>query len=214
MDRKAKAKNRLSIIVIEDNQGDYVLVEDYLYEKFKPITIEHYLDFKSVSASLQKDDKKCDLILLDLNLPDKSGIELINEINALSSHIPIIILTGYADIPLAKRSLELGVYDFLVKDEVNPDLLHKSIEFAISRNSYVRQIERQNEKLKTIAWTQSHVVRAPLSRMLGIIDMIENIEVNEKELPFWLEQLKASSNELDGIIRSIVDETNTLKLNK
>lgn len=45
--------------------------------------------------------------------------------------------------------------------------------FEISRNKYVRQIEAQNKKLKNIAWTQSHIVRAPLARMLGIMNVIE-----------------------------------------
>lgn len=214
MDTEGKAKDGLSIVVIEDNPGDFILIEDYLYEKFNNITIKQYTDYKTVLKNFQNEGSKCDLILLDLNLPDMSGIELINNVNTLSSHTPIIILTGYADLPLAKRSLELGVYDFLVKDEVNPALLHKSIEFAISRSSYIRQIKSQNEKLKNIAWTQSHVVRAPLARMLGIINTIENLNEDTNDLFFWLEQLKISSNEMDEIVRSIVKETHTLNLKK
>ncbi|MFX6036039.1 hypothetical protein ABTE74_21885, partial [Acinetobacter baumannii] len=81
-------------------------------------------------------------------------------------HVPIIVLTGYADLSLAKDSLKLGVDDFLIKDEVTPSILHKSIEFAFSRSQYVNYIEAQNEKLRNIAWTQSHIVRAPLARIL------------------------------------------------
>ncbi|MFK5073451.1 hypothetical protein ACI4BE_28395, partial [Klebsiella pneumoniae] len=88
-------------------------------------------------------------------------------------HVPIIVLTGYADLSLAKDSLKLGVDDFLIKDEVTPSILHKSIEFAFSRSQYVNYIEAQNEKLRNIAWTQSHIVRAPLARILGIINFIE-----------------------------------------
>jgi DNA-binding NtrC family response regulator len=207
-------KDRLSIIVVEDNQGDYVLIEDYLIEGFKAITIEQYTNYKAVTECLQGEHFKCDLILLDLHLPDMSELELIRNMIVHSSKIPIIILTGYTDLPLAKRSLELGIYDFLIKDEINPIILHKSIEFAISRNNYVRQIESQNEKLRNIAWTQSHVVRAPLARILGIIDMIETLDMDKKELPFWLGQLKASSNEMDAIVRSIVEESQEFNFNK
>ena len=108
----------------------------------------------------------------------------------------------------------MGVYDFLIKDEVNPTLLHKSIEFALSRRSYFEQIETQNEKLRNIAWTQSHVVRAPLARILGIINMIESFNGDMKDLSFWLDQLKVSSIEMDEIVRDIVKETQTLNLNK
>jgi hypothetical protein len=50
--------------------------------------------------------------------------------------------------------------------------------------------------LKNIAWTQSHVVRAPLSRILGIIDLIEGETENFSEMLFWLKQLRISTNEM------------------
>ena len=72
---------------------------------------------------------------------------------------------------------------------------------------YINTIETQNEKLKGIAWTQSHLVRAPLARILGIINLIEMDAVNGDELQFFLKQLRVSSNELDDIIKKIVLET-------
>lgn len=214
MDENKNEIDCFSIIVIEDNLGDYVLVEDYLYEKFKSIKIDHYLDFKSVATHLQSDNCSCDLILLDFHLPDMKGIELVKNILALSPKIPIIVLTGYADLPLAKQSLEMGIDDFLIKDEINPNLLHKSVEFAISRSNYVRQIENQNMKLKNIAWTQSHVVRAPLAKLLGIINLIETFNGDYKDLPFWLTQLKIASNEMDEIVRDISKEAQLFDLDK
>ena len=197
----------LSIIVIEDNKGDYVLIEDYLIEKFQAITIKQFTDYNSVSNYLQNEDNNCDLIFLDLNFQDIGGLALINSMLAISSKIPIIILTGYADLTLAKKSLVLGVYDFLVKDEINPALLHKSIEFAISRSSYVRQIESRNETLKNIAWTQSHVVRAPLARILGIMNMIEENQDNLEDILLWIKHLRKSTNEMDEVVKKIVNET-------
>jgi FixJ family two-component response regulator len=214
MENDSNIEGSLSIIVVEDNPGDFILIEDNLIEMFTNVLIKQYPNFKSAANFLKSEDCKCDLILLDLHLPDMGGIELIKNMIALSCKTPIIILTGYGELPLAKKSLELGVYDFLVKDEVNPTLLHKSIEFALSRSSYFEQIENQNEKLRNIAWTQSHVVRAPLARMLGIIDMIESLNEDTGDLSFWLDQLKTSSKEMDEIVRNIVKETQTLNINK
>jgi hypothetical protein len=72
---------------------------------------------------------------------------------------------------------------------------------------HINTIEVQNAKLKNIAWTQSHVVRAPLSRILGIIDLIEGETENFSEMLFWLKQLRISTNEMDGIVKRIVKET-------
>jgi light-regulated signal transduction histidine kinase (bacteriophytochrome) len=65
----------------------------------------------------------------------------------------------------------------------------------------------QNAKLRNIAWTQSHVVRAPISRILGIINLIEEEGENFNEIQFWLQQLKISTTEMDDIIKNIVKET-------
>jgi PAS domain S-box-containing protein len=78
---------------------------------------------------------------------------------------------------------------------------------------YINTIEIQNTKLKDISWTQSHVVRAPLARMLGIINLFEEGAVNDDELLFCLKQLKNSCNEMDDIIKNIVDRTKDIELN-
>lgn len=83
--------------------------------------------------------------------------------------------------------------------------------FEISRNNYVRQIEIQNEKLKNIAWTQSHIVRAPLARMLGIINVIEDSDKGLDDILMWLNHLRESANELDEIIKNMIAEAQQLK---
>jgi PAS domain S-box-containing protein len=82
--------------------------------------------------------------------------------------------------------------------------------FEISRNNYVRQIEIQNEKLKNIAWTQSHIVRAPLTRMLGIMNVIENNNESLDDTLIWLKHLRDAANELDDIVKNMVNEAQNL----
>lgn len=206
-------KKDLSVIVLEDNDGDFVLIEDYLIEVYKTVKIKRYENY---SDFLQKKETivDFDIILLDLHLPDLSGIDLVENILALNLHIPIIIFTGYTDLKLAKESLKLGIEDFLIKDEVSINILHKSIEYALSRNLYIKHIQAQNEKLRNIAWTQSHVVRAPLARMLGIIDIIELEKGDLEDLMFWLKQLKVSSQEMDVIVRQLTEEAQEIILKK
>lgn len=326
--------DKLSILIIEDNQGDFILIEDYLLEKFKFIDIIHYSTFANSIDYLQNSKEKVSVILLDLNLPDLEGIELINSILNYNFRIPIIILTGYSDLEMAKRSLQSGVYDYLIKDEINPAMLHKTIIFTLNRSSFIKQIEDekdnyeslfnfnpqptwlldsqslkilnaniaaqkkyeislddflkmsftqlhpqeeeqlikqkliskgdeftrnyfthflnntkeikvdiyfrqikgisnselivqandvsetlkyintieiQNTKLRNVAWTQSHGVRAPLSRILGIINLLEEQTDNFDEILFWLKQLKISTNEMDDIVKKIVAETNHIE---
>ena len=77
------------------------------------------------------------------------------------------------------------------------------------RYNHIKAIEAQNEKLKKIAWTQSHVVRAPLARIMGLIELLmdDPSPVDKKEKEQLLKHLLHSATEFDKIIRNIVHTT-------
>jgi len=79
------------------------------------------------------------------------------------------------------------------------------------RRKHVQAIEMQNDKLREIAWIQSHVVRAPLSRLLGLTDMIKKQQGMDGHQIQLINYLIRSANDLDGIIRSIVEKTEEVK---
>jgi PAS domain S-box-containing protein len=76
------------------------------------------------------------------------------------------------------------------------------------------QIKEAYEKLKNIAWTQSHIVRAPLARILGIVNLIETQKDSLDDLMYWLNQLKTSSEEMDEIVRKIIEDAQFIQHNK
>jgi PAS domain S-box-containing protein len=73
------------------------------------------------------------------------------------------------------------------------------------RKQYISAIEDQNTKLREIAWTQSHVVRAPLSRIMGLVDIINNYPSADTRQ--MLTDLSSSAEELDIVVRDIVRKT-------
>ncbi len=77
------------------------------------------------------------------------------------------------------------------------------------RHKHIKAIEVQNEKLKEIAWMQSHVVRAPLARIMGLIELLKDSSspIDEKERAQLLEDILRSATEFDEIIRNIVRTT-------
>lgn len=77
------------------------------------------------------------------------------------------------------------------------------------RVEYVKAIEEQNKKLKEIAWTQSHIVRAPVARLMGLINLIldENESLSSEENKRMLRYILQSANEIDAVIRQIVNST-------
>lgn len=75
-----------------------------------------------------------DLILSDLRLPDKDGIDLLKWLGEHGLQIPLIIMTGYADIQSAVQAMKLGACDYIAKP-VNPDELLKKIGEALNASS-------------------------------------------------------------------------------
>src|SRR5690606_39654514 len=82
------------ILVVEDNEGDYILVEDYLREHFLRADLTHVTCFKEGKELLSEAHAAFDVLLLDLSLPDISKETLIKEAEAFSQTVPVIFLTG------------------------------------------------------------------------------------------------------------------------
>ncbi|MGZ3766316.1 MAG: hypothetical protein ACXVB0_09245 [Mucilaginibacter sp.] len=89
-------------------------------------------------------------------------------------------------------------------DAIDPQII-LSVEAAKTSN-YLNAIEAQNEKLREISWIQSHVVRSPLARIMGLIQIMGDIKDND-EIGTILEYISLSANELDIAIKQISDRS-------
>jgi FixJ family two-component response regulator len=91
--------------------------------------------FSSAKAFLQRekpDTPAC--LVLDVRLPDLSGLELQRELAAKQNDLPIIFITGHGDIPMSVRAMKAGAVEFLPKPFLNEHLLD-AIQVAIERNA-------------------------------------------------------------------------------
>ncbi len=136
------------VLVVEDNPGDFMIVEDLLTEQFVEPIIIQTTTFKKTSEILLSNKVQFDCILLDLTLPDCSGEELISQMLPIA-HSPVIILTGYTDTQFSIRALSAGISDYLIKDELNAALLHKSITYAINRRKASEKLLQSEARLIT-----------------------------------------------------------------
>ena len=138
--------SELNILVVEDNDGDYILVREYLEEILTQSTIYHADTLANAGVII--DNNKIDVVLLDLTLPDGMGKESFLEIYTKASQIPIIVLTGFGDTDMALETLKLGAQDYIVKDDCNPTVLAKSIQYGIERSKIFDQLKRSEEQYK------------------------------------------------------------------
>ncbi|WP_323755847.1 response regulator [Roseivirga sp.] len=136
-----KDNKKYSILIVEDNPGDVVLISDYLEEEIAIPKLEVAENYAQSREFLLNEKYRFDVILLDLSLPDSSGEALVEEIIRISKNALVIVLTGYSNLDFGKKCLSLGASDYLLKDSLSPTILYKSIIYAIERNGYLNQLK-------------------------------------------------------------------------
>ncbi|NBL64148.1 PAS domain S-box protein [Flavobacterium sp. NST-5] len=142
-------QNGVHFLIVEDNQGDLVLVKNYIEEEFKDPVIYEAVSYNEAKKILGS-GIKVDVILLDLMLPDKAGEDLIKKIVPLAGNVPIIILTGNSDREFSIKSLSYGVSDYLLKDDLNAYLLFKSVVYNIEQKKIRLQLAESEQKYRDI----------------------------------------------------------------
>ena len=134
-----------SILLVEDNPADAELVRERLRDAsgMSPFHITHARTLKEALETLQT--TAFDVILLDLNLPETSGLETLKRIRLRNSAIPLVVLTGTEDEPLALEAIKLGAQDYIPKSSMNAVLLSRILHYAIEREKNDR-IRRDSER--------------------------------------------------------------------
>ncbi len=141
-----KDKKPYRILVVEDNPGDFLLIEDFIHEQFSRPEILEITTYADAALKISRAPGEVDVILLDLSLPDKTGAELVTSILEVADTIPVIILTGFSDIDFSTRSIAQGISDYLVKDDLTGAMLYKSIVYAIERKRNFLQLQESEKR--------------------------------------------------------------------
>ena len=129
----------------ENNQKTVLIIEDDIdYGEMLSYALKHmnYKVYLSYSATGGLDivrQKKLDIILSDLKMPGLSGLELAQRIMKMYLDIPIVLITGMADLSMVKKALEIGVSDYIVKP-VSID----ELPVVIERNLHRKHLTKRN----------------------------------------------------------------------
>lgn len=156
--------NRIKILLVDDDEDDYVIVRELVSEisAWKP-----ELDWaKTYDEALEKiQGKQYDVYLFDYRLGhgEHTGLELLHKTINLGCKSPIIILTGQDDYHVDMEAIRKGASDYLIKGQINSSLLEKSIRHAIERKraeEAVRSAKNYSEYL--VACSLDMIVAANL----------------------------------------------------
>jgi two-component system phosphate regulon sensor histidine kinase PhoR len=139
--------NIIRILLIEDNFADIRLLKEYLNEIHlveTKLSVENTLE----SAIDRLKVENFGVILLDLNLSDSNGLETFKKISKIIIDIPIIILSGLNDQEFTLKVMKMGAQDYLTKDNLEPDLLIRTIRYSIERKNGEMALKKVQEELR------------------------------------------------------------------
>ena len=126
-------RQSVHILLVEDDPDDVWVMRNLLSDRWDgPFKLSHV---ELLSAGLERlGEFPFDIILLDLSLPDSQGLETFYH-HALphAGDVPIVVLSGYNDESTAVKAVQAGAQDYLVKGQVDDNLLVRSIRYAIER---------------------------------------------------------------------------------
>ncbi len=142
----------INALLIEDNAADARLLQEILADS-------NHIEFRLTHAETLKDGLErlgktsFDVVLLDLNLPDSTGLASVDNLLAAHARAPVVVMTGNEEEDLGLRAVAAGAQDLLIKGQLDQAMAVRTIRFAVERfNALVRQqyetVRATGEKLQ------------------------------------------------------------------
>ena len=202
----------ISILLVEDNPADQVMVEEVLQDAttftYQLATCERVQEASSYIA-----ESHPDIILLDLSLPDSSGLETLEKIRSYSPNVPVVIFTGLDDKRVGLEAINRGAEDYLVKGEIGEgSALERTISFALERYKLrhdlyqaMDHLKRSNQKLEDFAYVISHDLKSPLNNLRSLLDMYNQEAISDDHNRQVMAMMDKSVSKLGGMLSSFTD---------
>ena len=137
----------LSILLVEDSDSDAHLLRAELEQEPAQHVSLHRAQTLAEAADLLR-SVTADVILLDLSLPDSTGVDTVVRMSAAAPQLPLVVLTGANDERIGLEAVRHGAQDYLIKGQADARLIARSIRYAIARKKAELALERAQHELE------------------------------------------------------------------
>jgi signal transduction histidine kinase len=217
-------KTNYSVVIIEDSEVDMASYRRFLTadNENEYRFIEAYNGVSGIALCLKENP---DCILLDYNLPDMTGLEVLQKLALNFNVLPILILTGQGDTVLAVNAMKAGAQGYLSKDRMTADILKKEVINTVERAQLIRKVSQQTEDLRQtnenlqkanadakssskakdeFLANMSHEIRTPMNGIIGVTELLFNSDLTKKQEKY-VHSIYTSGEILLDLINDILD---------
>lgn len=196
----------IRVLVVEDNRADVRLLEVALASDQRS---RYEVDsVGSVSDAVRLlDAYRYDAVLLDLTLPDSSGLASFERVRDAARDLPVVILTQNEDDGLAVEAVGAGAQDYLVKGQTNSILLGRTLRHAVERQRLVNQLRQMDRARRDFIAHAAHELRTPLTAIAGMSALIEERrhDLGEERFEKMLESVLSQSRRAGELAKALLD---------
>jgi phosphoserine phosphatase RsbU/P len=200
--------NPIHALLIEDNPGDARLIREMLRDSASAAApVELSVADRLASGVERLEGGQVDLVLLDLSLPDSTGLETFERIHTAAPGVPVVVLSGLDDEAMAVRAVHQGAQDYLVKGQVDGGSILRSMRYAIERQRLEAaraELERQRDEFFS---SVSHDLRTPVAAIKAAIGVILANEPENMPRPLHrlLGNIDLAADELTRLIEDLLE---------
>jgi PAS domain S-box-containing protein len=145
------------VLLVEDNPADALIILELLRDGGKGVFNVTHAD--RLDVGIRELNRVPDVVLLDLNLSDSTGMETFRAFRRHAVHMPIILLTHMNDEALAAQALSEGGQDYLVKGMSDPRVLTRAIRYAIERKRAEMALQQYQQHLEEMVLWRTRELR-------------------------------------------------------
>lgn len=193
------------VLLVDDDEDDYLLARELFddFERDDSYELEWVSTFELGLQALG--ENRHDICLLDYRLGAQDGIELLREALERGCRIPIVLLTGAGNRDVDYAAMRYGAADYLVKSDLTPTLLERSIRYSLENARLYQQAQRAIELRDEVHRIVVHDLRNPLSTMGLAIQLMERAVGKDRPAADFAEHLQTQRLSIKRMNRLIED---------
>lgn len=156
------------VLLVEDNETDVLILKDVVSSmNTASLALTHVDTLEAAMNALA--ERPADVVLLDLNLPDSSGLTTFRQLHARFPLVPVLVLTGLVEDAFGQEAVALGAQDYLNKASLHPNWLWRAIAYAMERQRATGALMESQRQLRDLAQRLQAVREEERSRISRLV---------------------------------------------